>query len=134
MLFLAKKIKILFFFVLIFSLNPLISCWAQTSASQLQRSQEILQQEEALRKKLEEPEKVFIKNIIVKGVVLLNEEKIKEITTPFLKHWLTPTDIRQIIELIKQAYREKGYLKQPAAVSHQIKRRVLIITVLEGSQ
>ena len=63
--------------------------FAQTSASQMERTQEMMQKNEALRKKITEQEKSFIKMIIVQGVALLSEDEIKRIVSPFQKHWLT---------------------------------------------
>lgn len=106
-------------------------CFAQTSASQMQRAEELIEKEEALRKELKEPKKVFVKNIIVEGVTLLSEDEIKEITAPFIKHWLNAENFEQIKELIKQSYQEKGYTNKPAEISHRIKKKSLIIEVKE---
>lgn len=101
------------------------------SASRIGRSQEILEKEKALRNKLDEEEKIFIKKIEVKSISLLNEDEIREITLPFQKKWLTKKDIQQILELIKETYKQKGYIGQPGKISYQIKKKSLIIRVEE---
>ena len=123
-----KKIIIL---VLFFNLCLFNLCFSQTSTSEIQRAQEMLEKEEALRKKLEVPEKAFVKKIVIEGVTLLSDEEITEITSPFIKRWLTEEDFQQIEELIIQAYEEKGFIEQPAEISHQIKKKSLIIKVVE---
>ena len=55
------------------------TCFAeQPSASQIERTQEIIQEEKILRDKLKTGEKVFIKKIIVKGITLLDDDEIKK--------------------------------------------------------
>jgi len=119
---------ILFFLFLSFG----ILCFAeQPSASQIERTQEIIQKEEILRDKLKIGEKVFIKKIIVKGVTLLNEDEIKKIILPFQKHWLSKADIQQILDAIGEAYKEKGYVWQFLKTSFDIKGSCLEINVEE---
>lgn len=119
---------ILFFLFLSFE----TACFAeQSSASQIERSQEILKEEEVLRDKLKTEDKVFIKKIIVKGVTLLDEDEIKEIILPFQKHWLSKTDIQQILDAIGQAYKQKGYAGQPLKISFEVKKSCLRINIEE---
>lgn len=108
-------------------------CFAQTPPiGQIQRSQEILEQEKALREKLEQEEKIFIEKITIKGVTLLSAEQIKEIILPFKRQWLTKRDIEQLLEFIKQAYKEKGYSEKLLNLSYEIKKnRYLEIKVEE---
>ena len=122
-------LALIFFFLLL----PFEAvCFAEPpSASQIGRGQEILQKEEILRNKLEKEEKVFIKKIIVTGITLLDEDKIKEAISPFQAHWLTNKDIQQILELLKEAYRQQGYPGLHASISYQIKRKNLLIKVEE---
>ncbi len=107
-------------------------CFAEPpSAGQIERAQEILQKEDILRNKLEKEEKIYIKKIIVKGVTLLDEDKIKEIILPFQKHWLNKTDIQQILDIIGQAYKQKGYTGLPLRIYSQIKKNCLKIEIKE---
>lgn len=122
-----KKIFIFLFLILSFSCLG----FAQTTPAQLQRSQEILEKERALKDKLEKGEKVYIKKIIVKGATLLNQEQIKEIILPFQKHWLTKNDIQQILALIERAYINNGYATKLKGISYQIKKRILEIQIEE---
>jgi len=106
--------------------------FAQTSASQIERTQEIVEKEEALRNKIEKEEKVFIKNIIVQGATLLSEEEIKKITSPFQKHWLSKDDIQGIVNSLKAAYQQKGYNNQLARITYQVKKSLLKIRIEEN--
>lgn len=105
--------------------------WAEVSTGQILRSEEILEKEKALRQRLQEEEKVFIRKIKIEGVTLLSESQIKEIISPFQKRWLTKTQIQQILELIKEAYRKNSYQNQPKGISYQIKGKELSIKAEE---
>ena len=101
------------------------------SASRIERSQEILEKEEALREKIEKEEKVYIKKIILKGITSLSKEQREKIISPFQARWLTKKDIQQILELLKEAYHQQGYPGLPASISYQIKRNNLLIKAEE---
>jgi len=101
------------------------------TVGQVERSQEILREEEALRAKIEKEEKVFIKKILVNGSLLLDKDEINEIILPFMKHWLDKTDIEQILGSFSQAYYQKGYAGLPIKISYQINKNILIITIKE---
>ena len=128
------KNQLSFLVLILICLFLAFACWmicpAQVSSmSQIQRSQEILQKQEELTKKLEQQEKVFIKKIKVVGAAFLSEDRIKEIILPFQKKWLEKEDIRQILDLIKQAYIEKA--KKEPAITYQIKKQELEVQVNE---
>lgn len=116
---------------LFFSLSFNNLCFAQ-SVSQIERTREITEKEAALRNKLEKENKWFIKKIIVKGATLLSKDEIREIVLPFENHWLSNDDIKEIINLIKVAYRQKGYNNQPARIIHQVMRNFLKIKIEES--
>lgn len=99
--------------------------------AQLQRSQEILQEENILRERIEKGEKVYIKQIEVNGVTLIESEKIQEITFGFNKHWLYQEDIEMLIESIKEIYHERGYSEALKDVSYLVKDNQLKIEVKE---
>ena len=105
--------------------------FAQTSVSQMQRAQDMLEKERALSQKLEEPQKIYIKKIIVEGALLLSADEVKKIVSAFERHWLTKLDIERILEALKQAYKDKGYTGEPLKISYQIKQKSLIIRVEE---
>lgn len=117
-------------FMLLFVFGFFNFSFAQTNASQMQRAQELLEKEEILREQLAKPEKFYIKKIIVQGSRVLLEEEIEFIVSPFQKHWLTKQDIQQLLNTIKQAYKQKG-AGQPADISYQIKKKELIIAIKE---
>jgi len=106
----------------------------QTTAAKIQRAEELTSQEIRLRKKLEQEGKIFIKHIVVKGANLISSDSINQIISAFQKHWLTPNDIQQIIEQIKQAYQQSGLQGQPAKIEYQLKRNNLKILIQEMTQ
>jgi len=107
-------------------------CFAELpSVGQIERAQEILQENEVLRSRIENGEKAYIKNIIVKGITLLDENKVKEIIFPFQKQWLNKTDIQQILGAIGQAYKQKGYLGLSVKSSFQVINNCLEIEINE---
>lgn len=121
--------------VILFFLCSLIeargAAFAQTSASQIERTQEMTQNEEVLRNKIEEPKKSFIKTIIVQGASLLSKDQIKEIVLPFQNRWLSKDDIQEIMRSLSAAYGQKGYQNQPAGISYEVKKNSLIISIKE---
>jgi hemolysin activation/secretion protein len=132
----AKKLIIILFFIFLgtsIEINLFAFAFAESvSPSQIQREQEILEKEKALREKIEKKEeKIFIKKILIKGIRLLTEDQIKEIILPFQEKWLTKKDIQQLIDLIIQAYHQKGYNESDLKISYEIKKKCLKIQVEE---
>ena len=127
-----KKTTIFTCFLALFCCFILLKpAFAQDSASKIQRTQDMLEQEKMLRKKLEELQKIYIKEIAIRGVTLLNDDEINEIISPFVKHWLTQEDLQQIDELFMQAYEKKGYTQAPPEITYIFEDVKLIITVTE---
>ncbi|MCX5701492.1 MAG: hypothetical protein NTW64_00720 [Candidatus Omnitrophica bacterium] len=125
--------KLFVAFSLFLLLDSKLTCFAQTpSISQIQRSQEVIEKEQALRDRLKQEEKIFINKIVVKGVSSLSEEQVQEIMQPFQKRWLTKKIIAEILELIKKAYEEKGYTLEPVKIAYQIQKKKLIIEIEES--
>jgi len=125
------RIKTAVILVAFLTLGAFNSAKAQTSASQLQRAQDLLEEEKTIRLKIEQQQKKYIKSINVEGITLLNQDKIREVTAPFLKHWLTQEDINTVLDTIKQAYKQEGYPNQPAEIRYEIKGKVLWIKIKE---
>lgn len=127
-----KRVDSYFFCILtlFFSLSFNNLCFAQ-SVSQIEKSQQDLEKERALRAKIEQEEKVFVKKIIIEGATLISAERIKEIILPFQKRWLSKEEILQILHSLTAAYKEKGYSDQPAKISYQIKKASLKIKIEE---
>lgn len=125
-----KKVKLVFTLMVCMLFCNL--SFAQVPASQVLRTQEVIEKEKELRKEIYREEKVFVKKIMLKGVNLLNQDRIKDIILPFQKKWLEKKDIQQIIESVKQAYKEKGYSEELVKISYQIiKNKYLEIDVDE---
>jgi len=115
---------------LILGLAPLLL--GAESASTIERSQEILREDQALRQRIEQEEKFFVKSIILKGCLRLSEEEIKDIITPFQEEWVTKGDIQQIIDALKLKYAKKGIGANHLEASYELKKGgALEITVNE---
>lgn len=125
----APRRTILLIVILILCLSAL--SFAQTSAGEALRTQEMLEQERSLRKSLEEPEKFYFKRIEVQGATCLSAEEIGQIALPFKKHWLTKENIGQLIESFKQAYAKPGCAGKLSRISYEIRKTSLIIKVEE---
>lgn len=107
-------------------------CFSQVTPGQIERSQEIIQNEEALRSRVGQESKVLIKKIIVQGANLLTTDEIKKLTLAYENHWLSKSDINEIIDLLKAAYKQKGYDNQPVETSFRIKKGYLKIRIKEA--
>lgn len=96
-----------------------------TSASQVLRSQEILQEQEELLKRLEQKEQFFIKKIIVKGAQAIGKKELKTLLAGFKQKWLTRKDIDQLIKSIEGLYRKLN--KPVPEITYSIKKHTLIL-------
>lgn len=114
--------------VLLLSFN---FCLAQDIPGKIQRTEEVISKEEGLRKKVEEPRKFYICQIMVEGATLLSEDIIKQIILPFKKAWLTEAEIQQILGLFKQAYQQQGHSRRLKEITYEIKARCLKVKVSE---
>jgi hemolysin activation/secretion protein len=107
-------------------------CAEIPTASQIERSRELLEKEKSLRNELEKNNKVFIKKITLKGATALSKDQIREIILPFQRRWLSRQDIQQILDLIARAYQRAGYTGKPPQASFQLKKNNLEIQIKES--
>lgn len=124
-------IKTILFLVFLTGISAVSFAQVQTPLSQIERSQELIDKEEALRKRIYAPEKIYIEEISVEGAGLLSQKEIKDLVLPYEKKWLTKDDISQIINELNELYRNKGLTGQLSDISYQIKDKRLIIEVKE---
>mgnify|MGYP001994510143 CR=1 FL=1 len=120
-------IGLFFLFFLFLTIAPK-PCFAETGAI-VERSQELLDEEKALRKWIEE-ERIFIREIIVEGANLLSRGLIEAITLPYQGQWVREQDIHEIMALLKQFYILEG-LPEPD-VSYQVEEHILMIQIEEA--
>lgn len=106
-------------------------CFSQPTMGEIDKMQQDIEMEKALRTEIEKGKKAFIKKIVVKGVTLLTEDQLKEIILPFKNHWLTESDINLILDSLTSAYKQKGLEGQPSKISFRIKKSLLEIIVEE---
>lgn len=103
------------------------SSFAAPDVGQIQRSEEIIAEEKALRGNIEE-EKVFIKEITINSDYSLSKEKIDEITALFENQPLAKEDLKILLDSIRELYIEEAGVKSPL-VSYAIDNGTLIITI-----
>lgn len=129
-----KKALFVILFILGLTVSPKKTCFAEVHpAGEIERTQEILEKERALREKIEKEERFFIKRITVEGVTLLSAEEIKELILPFQRRWLSQIEMQQILDALTATYHQKGHPDQPEKISFQIKRGSLKIKAEELS-
>ena len=100
-------ILILIFFSLIAYFTPSVA--EGIDASRIEQSREDLDKEEALRKRISQEEKVFIKKVVVSGITLLDKEQVRETLLPYEGHWLSKEDIAEMLNSILQLYQKYNY-------------------------
>ena len=104
---------------------------AATTAAELSRTNEILDKEVGLRKRIEQSKKAFIKAIEVEGVSLLSAGQLEDMIAPYRKKWLTEEQIGHLLGQISDIYQEISPPRSPVKITYQIKKSTLLITVEE---
>ena len=104
------------------------------SASQIEREQEVLEREKGAENKLKKGQKVFIKEVTVRGANSLGKEQINALVSEYQGHWFSPGEIEDVRERIKGDYEKKGFENQPAKISFRIEKGHLWIDVEELKQ
>ncbi|MFH0876879.1 MAG: hypothetical protein V1863_01465 [Candidatus Omnitrophota bacterium] len=103
--------------------------WAQSApTASIQRSQDVLEQDKALRTRVEKDQKFYIKKIIVTGTALSKEE-IEEITAPYIRHWLRKADFEGLVALLREACVKKGHDPDFVKITYQVHRSTLNISL-----
>jgi hemolysin activation/secretion protein len=101
------------------------------SPAQIERQQEMIEKERALRQRIEEDGQVFVRQIVVTGVTLLDEEEVKKIIQPYEGRRLSKKNIQAILDDFALAYKEKGCLDRLARTSYHLRQGYLEITIKE---
>ncbi|MCM8800305.1 MAG: hypothetical protein NC900_06270 [Candidatus Omnitrophica bacterium] len=123
--------KRLFYLIILF-FNLVSLSFAQTPpiSSQILKTEEDIQKEKILRKKLESEEKFYIKKITFEGIVSIEPKDLEEVKSLFEKRWLTKEEINKIFDALRDIYLAKN-LNLPSDIQYTIKKRHLIIKVKE---
>jgi len=103
--------------------------FAAPNASQVQRSIELIDQEEAFRSRFEQGEKLFIKEIEVKANVYIDKKSIKEIVLPYENRWISKDDLNRLIEGLRQFCAGLGYPIEQIDIFTEIISEKLEITI-----
>ncbi len=116
------RARVVIFSIFILTLNT--RAYAQ-GVSQVERSQEIIEKDRILKKRIE-TEMFFIKDIILEGEDLVPQDKIEEITSGFKNRALSLSDISLIIDLLRQLYAQEGF---DVDISYNIEGEILRLKV-----
>jgi len=100
-------------------------------ATETLKSQEDLQRQEQLEEELWKGEKVFIEDIAVSGVKLVDIAKINKLALPYKKRWLSKNDIDALIRKITSVYKKSGLAAKMEGISYNIEGSLLKISVKE---
>lgn len=92
------------------------------SIGSIDRSQEMIREDEALRQRIEQQEKYFVKTILLKGSLKLPAQEAEELTAPFRGQWLTKEDILQLIDSLKAVFVKKGIPAGSINISYELKK------------
>ena len=105
------------------------TCRAQDApTAEVQRSQELIQEERAFRERMGGERRRYVEHIVVKGVELPPEE-LEAILEPFQDAWVTTGDIDRLIELIREAAIRHGYKKYRFGASYKMDEGTLLLTI-----
>lgn len=122
------------FYIFLFSVSYFGCCHAQAiTGAEIERTQMILQKEEVFKQIINKPEKLHVKDVVVDGVTLLNEDQLASLISPFKHRWLYENDIQGILDSIKILYQKSGFADQPEKISFKLEKCILKILVVEVS-
>jgi len=125
--------KVIFFMLpLIFFLPKIL--FSEINASQIERSQELIQENEELRKQIESEPRVYVKQVIIIGSSQLSEAELSEITSLFQKKWFLKKELQEIADYVSQAYKKKGISESSFKINYQLKDGMLNIQVEETNR
>ena len=117
---------------LIFFLPKIL--FSEINASQIERSQELIQENEELRKQIESEPRVYVKQVIIIGSSQLSEAELSEITSLFQKKWFLKKELQEIADYVSQAYKKKGISESSFKINYQLKDGMLNIQVEETNR
>ena len=105
-------------------LNP-ASAQNLPTASQIERTNQLLNAQDRLNKIIQSPRSFHIKDIILKVGGSCRKTSLKETIEPYKNRWLTETDIQELIELLKDSCNQK------TDISYRIKDNTLEIEIVD---
>lgn len=125
--------KVIFFILPLILFLPKI-LFSEINASQVERSQELIQKNEELRKQIESEPRVYIKQVIITGSSQLSEVELSEITSLFQKKWFLKKELPGIADYLSQVYKKKGIPESSFKINYQLKGGILNIQVEETNR
>lgn len=117
-----KAANFLIFYFIIVNLG-----FAQTPQSPVREPQELVWDGETLQDKQQEEAKVFIKDIIIKGIEPGDEEQLKKRLYQYQGKDLSRAEIKEIVEMVKQYYKAQEI--KPQYIVSEIDKDKLFISV-----
>jgi hemolysin activation/secretion protein len=96
--------------------------------SRIQRSEQLIRQERALRKDLDDTGKVYVNKVVIQGPELAGQE-LQELAAPFKNSWLSPQDIATLKGAIRDTYIKNGYEEAKLSITHEVSKSILNIKI-----
>lgn len=97
------------------------------TAAQVGRAQEILRQEEALRQKIDQPEKVFIEEVILPPDCAIPGEEFEQAVRNFIGHWHSPKEIQEFLGILAISLQKAQNSANLPNVSYNLERNRLVV-------
>lgn len=95
------------------------------TASQIERTNQLLNAQDRLNKIIQNSRSFYIKDITLKVYGSCRKISLKEAIEPYKNRWLTETDIQELIELLKESCGQK------TDISYRIKDSTLEIEIVD---
>lgn len=105
--------------------------FAQSEVSQIERSQELIEKEKAIRDNIDQKYKTFINKVIVSGATLLTAEQIRQASSQIEGHWFTTSELQRISDPFRAAYENKGLQDKVGGIDCEFKEGNLIVNITE---
>ncbi|MFH1396948.1 MAG: POTRA domain-containing protein [Candidatus Omnitrophota bacterium] len=123
-----KKIKKIACLILLFTqLNPAFHRLSAVTVGEIEKSQQDIDKELSLRRKIEQPEKVFVKKIVLPQGCLIPKDEFERINRRFAGHWLTAQEIQELLDALTQAYIRVYPGSKPPNTAYVIEKGKLVI-------
>ena len=123
-----------YFYSVIFCFASFATVIAAPTAGELQRSEELLNENQAFINKFEQSSRVYIETIAVRSNIHLDPKKARELVKPYERSWLTKKELAELIEDIRRFYLKQGYSDGQIDISRQIiDDRLEIVVDISGT-
>lgn len=118
-------LKLTIVFILFFACK--YSFAQENAGAQVGRAQEILRQEEALRQKIDQPERVFIEEVVLPPDCAIPQEELEQAIRNFTGHWHSSKEIQEFLNVLAASLQKAQNSADLPGVSYDLERNRLIV-------